>query len=462
MTKTKLIILAALLISDSLFAQKDNSYTLTLQQAIEFAYQHQKNVLNAEIDAQIADKKVDEIIGMGVPQLSASFDIKDFEKIPTTTFPDFITPSVYNVLFNENVIPRRDLGPVQQFPIQFGTKWNATAGLNASQLIFQPSYIVGVQASKTYRELSQKSLTRTKIETAVAVTKAYYAVLVSRERAKLLDANIARVEKLKNDTKAMYDNGFVEKIDYDRVALTYNNLNTEKENVHRLTLLSEYMLKFQVGMPVSSDVTLTDSLTDAQIKTITLSSEKPDVSKRIEYSLLESQKRFSTLDLKRYRVQYLPTLVAYGSVSANALRTEFDIFDTDKKWYPTALIGATLSWNLFDGLQRERKIDQAKLELKKIENQMDDVNNALTLEAESNRTMLQNALASLNTQSANLELANEVVRVTKLKYDEGVGSNLEVITAETALREAQTNYYNAVYDALVAKVDLDKALGNIK
>jgi outer membrane protein len=354
------------------------------------------------------------------------------------------------------------LGAVQQFPIQFGTRWNATAGLNASQLLFQPSYIIGVQASRTYRELSQKSLTRTKIETAVAVTKAYYGVLVTRERLKLLDANIARVEKLRNDTKAMYDNGFVEKIDYDRVALTYNNLSTEKDNIHRLSQLSVYMLKFQIGMPVNSDVTLADSLMAGQIQNLVLSSDKADVSKRIEYSLLESQKRFQILDVKRYKVQYLPSLVAYGSVSANALRDEFDIFDTDKKWYPTVLIGATLSWNLFDGLQRERKIDQAKLELKKIENQMSDANNALTLEAETNRIMLQNALASYNTQQANLALANEVVRVSKLKYDEGVGSNLEVITAETALREAQTNYYNAVYDALVAKVDLDKALGNIK
>jgi outer membrane protein len=462
MTKTKLLLLAAFLFSNSLFAQKDSSYTLTLQQAIEYAYQHQKNVLNAQLDAQIADKKVSEIIGMGVPQVSASFDLKDFEKIPTTTLPDFITPSIYNVLFNENVIPRRDLGAVQQFPIQFGTRWNATAGLNASQLIFQPSYIVGVQASRTYRELSQKSLTRTKIETAVAVTKAYYGVLVSRKRLELLDANMTRVQKLRDDTKALYDNGFVEKIDYDRVALTYNNLSTEKENITRLSLLSELMLKFQVGMPVNSDVSLADSLADAQVKNIALSMEKPDVSKRIEYSLLESQKNFQALDLKRYRVQYYPSLVAYGNVSANALRDKFDIFDTDKRWYPTVLIGATLSWNLFDGLQRERKIDQAKLELKKIDNQITDVNNALTLEAESSRTMLQNALASLNTQSANLELANEVVRVSKLKYDEGVGSNLEVITAETSLREAQTNYYNAVYDALVAKVDLDKALGNIK
>jgi outer membrane protein len=461
MNKIKLLLLTAVFFSVSLFAQ-DSSYTFTLQQAIEYAYQHQKNVLNAQIDAQISDKKVSEIIGMGVPQISASFEIKDFEKIPTTTLPDFITPSIYNVLFDENVIPRRDLGPVQQFPIQFGTRWNATASLNASQLIFQPSYIVGVQASRTYRELSQKSLTRTKIETAVAVTKAYYGVLVTRERTKLLDANIVRVQKLRDDTKALYDNGFVEKIDYDRVALTFNNLSTEKENVKRLSLLSEYMLKFQIGLPIASAITLSDSLSDEQVRNIVLSAEKPEVTKRIEYSLLESQKRFQALDLKRYRVQYLPSLVAYGSVSANALRDEFDIFDADKKWYPTVLIGATLSWNLFDGLQRERKIDQARLELKKIENQMYDANNALTLEAETYRILLQNALASFNTQQSNLQLANEVVRVSKLKYDEGVGSNLEVITAETSLREAQTNYYNALYDALVAKVDLDKSLGNIK
>jgi outer membrane protein TolC len=143
-------------------------------------------------------------------------------------------------------------------------------------------------------------------------------------------------------------------------------------------------------------------------------------------------------------------------------RPEFSVFDSHKKWYPTGFVGASLSIPLFDGLQKHSRIDQAKLSLKKTKNDLENITNALYLECVSGRTMMMNAIASLTTQEKNVDLANEVYTVSKLKYEQGVGSNLEVINAETSLKEAQTNYYNALYDALVAKVDLDKALGNIK
>ena len=146
----------------------------------------------------------------------------------------------------------------------------------------------------------------------------------------------------------------------------------------------------------------------------------------------------------------------------NYLGVGVNIFDSKEKWYPTGLVGATLTFPIFDGFQRERKIQQAKLNLQKTENDIVNATNALTLETESSRTQLLNALSSFNSQKENLALADEVVRVSKVKYDQGVGSNLEVINAETSWREAQTNYYNALYDALVAKVELDKAMGTIK
>lgn len=436
--------LTILLLAAFFVSAQENTYTL--QQAIEYAYQHQSTAQNASLDEQISAAKVKEIVGIGLPQIKGELDVKYFFEIPTSLIP--------GEFFG---------GPAGSYvPIKFGTPYQSSLGVSATQIIFDPTYLVGVNASKTYRELSQKNLTRTKIETAVAVSKAYYSVLVTRERMKLLDANVARVQKLRDDTKALYENGFVEKIDQDRVVLAYNNIATERDNVNRLMLLSDYYLKFQMGLDVNSTITLADSLTDEQFKTITVSAEKPDVTKRIEYSLLQTQQRLMTLDLKRYKSGYIPGIYAYASYQTIAMRSKFDFTSPNEGWYPNGLVGATLSWNLLDGTQRERKIEQAKLNLKKTENDMVNTTNALMLEAESNRTQLLNSLASLNTQKENFDLANEVVRVSKIKYDQGVGSNLEVIDAETSLREAQTNYFNAVYDALVAKVELDKALGNIK
>jgi outer membrane protein TolC len=420
--------------------------TLSLQQAIDYAYTHQSAHLNTVLDEQISAARVREIVGIGLPQISGSFDVKDFVEIPTS----FIPAEFFDGESGDFI------------PVKFGTRYQASAGINASQLLFDPTYLIGVKATKGLRELAQKTTQRSKIETAVAVSKAYYNVLVSRERMQLLDANVIRVKKLMDDTKALFDNGFVEKIDLDRVVLTYNNIVSERENVSRLLKLGEYLLKYQIGMDIYADVTLSDSLSEEQVRNLTVSAEKPDVTKRIEYSLLQTNRTLQGYNLRRYRAAYIPSLIAYGNLSANAQRSEFDIFDTNKRWYPIAIIGGTLQWNLFDGLQRERRIRQANLAIKKAENDLQNITLALSLEAETGRTNLQNALASLDAQRKNLTLANEVVNISKLKYDQGVGSNLEVINAETSLKEAMTNYYTALYDALVAKVDLDKALGAIK
>ncbi|MBK5284614.1 MAG: TolC family protein, partial [Bacteroidia bacterium] len=340
--------------------------------------------------------------------------------------------------------------------------YSASAGVQATQLLFDGTYFTALQGVKTYKELSQKNLTRTKIDIAVSVSKAYYSKVVNAQRIKLLDANVTRVQKLKDDTKALLDNGFIEKIDYGRVVLAYNNLVTERDNINRMVKLSDYLLKFQMGMDIYANLALTDSLNDEQLKNISVSAEKPDVTKRIEYSLLQTQQHLQKLDLKRNRSLYLPSLALYGNLYTVQQGPKFSAFDSKAKWYPTGFVGASLTVPIFDGLQREKKIEQAKLSLEKTDNDIANATNAFTLEAESSRTQLLNALSSLNAQKENLELANEVIRVSKLKYDQGVGSNLEVINAETSWREAQTNYYNSLYEALVAKVDLDKAMGNIK
>jgi outer membrane protein len=445
----KIIFSVCLLFSTIFFAGAQSTgsqASFSLQQAIEYAYAHQSAYLNALLDEQISAAHVKEIVGIGLPQISGSFDLKDFVEIPTS----FIPAEFFGGESGDFI------------PVKFGTRYQASAGISASQLVFDPTYLIGVKATKGLRELASKTTQRTKIETAVAVSKAYYNVLVSRERMLLLDANVLRVKKLKDDTQALYDNGFVEKVDLDRIVLAYNNIVTEKENVSRLLMLGEYLLKYQIGMDIYSAVTLSDSLSDEQVRNITVSAEKPDVTKRIEYSLLQTNKDLQGMNLKRYKAGYIPSIFAYGSVSANAQRSKFDIFDTGERWYPIGIIGGTLQWNLFDGLQRERKIRQANLAIKKADLDLQNITLALSLEAENGRTNLQNAIASLKSQKANLELANEVVRISKLKYDQGIGSNLEVVNAETSLKEALTNYYSALYDALVAKVDLDKAMGTIQ
>jgi outer membrane protein len=440
--KQKLFIFS-LLLGSQVFSQ-GNSSSMTLQQCIDYAMQNEVKVQNAVYDEQIAKYKVDEIRGIGLPQINGSFDVKDFIELPTSLIPaEFFG------------------GPPGSFiGVKFGTRYNTTAGLDASQLLFSSDYIVGLQATKTYMQLSQKSTQRTKIETAAAVSKAYYTVLVNNERMQLVDANVERLKKLMDDTKALNENGFVEKVDLDRVTVAYNNLMVEKEKIQRLLDLGIALLKYQMGMEQSGTIVLADKLADVKFQP-DASTDKFDYSKRIEYSLYQTLYNVSILQLRKDKLSYLPNLAMYGSLSYSALSNEFKPFDSNTNWYPTALIGFRLGVPIFSGGQKHYRVEQSKLAMLKAQNDMKFMQQSIDLELSNARTMLTNASVTLEVQKKNIELAENVFKTTRLKYEQGVGSNLEVLNAETAMKEAQTNYFNALYDALISKIDYDKANGNL-
>ena len=414
----------------------------SLQEAIDYAQKYHSSIQNAKIDEEIAANTVKQTIGIGLPQVRGNVNFQDFIKVPTSLVPGEI--------FGQ---------PGRLLPVQFGVKYQSSFGLELNQLLFDGTYIVGLQASKTYRELSMKSLKRSRIETSVAVTKAYYSVLVSNEQLNLLDANMVRLKKSLDDTKALYKNGFVEKIDVDRLTVLHNNLETERENVIRLLELNVNLLKFQMGMSVQSKLTLKDSITGLQVAQTFAVSDTSVYKNRIEYSLLETQKKLNELDLKRYKSQFLPSLSAFGSTSQNALSNSFGtMFDRS---FPTTLIGFRLSVPIISGGIKLYQVRNAKLEILKTQNNLINLRNGISLEVEQAQTIYRNGLKSLENQNRNMELAQEVLRVTKIKYEQGVGSSIEVTTAETSLKESQNNYINALYDLLINKVNMDKALGKI-
>ncbi len=437
-----------LFLSLNLFPQQEakESGEFSLQAAIDYALKHNGNYLNAEADILQAKYKQGEITGIGLPQISGSFDLKDYLEIPTSLLPAQIFG-----------------GPPGQFiPVKFGTKYNATAGLTASQLIFNSDYLLGLQAAKEFRVLAEKNMQRTKAETVQNVSKAYYLVLVNQERTKFLDANLSKLKKLLEDTRAYNKEGFVEKIDVDRLEVAFNNLQTEKTKTERLIGMSEIMLKFQMGYKLSDPIKLSDKLQEEGSDAHTIKEgEKINFSARPEYALLETQKNISTLDLRRNRLAYLPTLVAYGALNYNAQRMEFDFMDRKKDWFPIGLIGVTLNVPIFDGLQKHYKIQQAKINLLKSNNSLQSLSSVIELEASMATVNYQNALSGIETQKKNMALAQQIYDVAEKKYKQGMGSNVEILNAQTSLTEAQTNFYNAIYDLMVAKTDYLKATGNL-
>jgi outer membrane protein TolC len=443
--KNTFILSLAMIIVTNAKAQESNSANYSLQQSIDYAIKNSPNYLNSELDLKNAEYRRKEITGLGLPQVTGSVDLKNYLELPT------------------QLLPGQFFGaPAGTFiPVRFGTKYNSTAGINASQLIFSSDYIFGLKASTEFINLSKISVTRSKAELISQVSKAYYTVIINRDRIKLLDANVVRLKKILDDTKAFNKQGFAELIDVERLEVQYNNLTTEKDKTVRLIGLSETVLKFQMGYKLSDPITLSDSL---NINTDTfeeLSSSKIDITKRPDYQLLKAQQSLLDIDVKRLKWGYMPTLAAYGAYQYNAQREKFDFLDTEQQWFKIALIGATLNLTIFDGFQRHNKIQQAKISSLKNLNTIKTIEQAGELEATVASISYNNAYSSVLVQKKNMILAQHVYDVAQKKYQGGVGTTLEIVNAETSLKEAQTNYYNAVYDMLIAKIDYQKAIGTL-
>jgi outer membrane protein TolC len=340
--------------------------------------------LNASIDEEIAKNTVKRTIGIGLPQLNGNVNFQDFLKIPT------------------NLLPGEIFGkPGTQIPAQFGVQYQSSFGLELNQLLFDGSYLVGLEASKTYKELSNKNLKRSRIETAVGVTKAYYSVLVSNEQLSLLDANIERLKKSLNDTKALFANGFVEKIDVDRLTVLNNNLETERGNVIRLLELNLNLLKFQMGMNIQFKLVLKDSIGSLQVAEFLTVKDTSAYQERIEYSLLETQKKLNELDLKRYKSLFLPSLSAFGTTSRSLQSNDF-LNLTDRS-FPATIIGFRLSVPLLSGGVKTYQVRNAKLEVLKTENNLINLRNGINLEVEQAQTVYRNGLKSLENQKRNMD-----------------------------------------------------------
>lgn len=422
----------------------DSTYNFTLQECIQFAYEHQDSMENARLDIKSAEYKVKETIGIGLPQINGTAQLTDYIKVPTTLLPGefFDQPGTF-------------------IPVKFGVKYQSSVGLEVNQLLFDGSYIVGLQATKTYKELSQRSFTRTKIQTNVTVTKAYYQVLVSNEQIGLLDANINQLKQQLNETQQLNKSGFVEKIDVDRLTVQFNNLVTTRENTMRLLALNYQVLKFQMGMPVENKLILLDKISDVQLENTqdVAIEDTTAYQNRIEFNLVETQKKLYELDLKRQKSRFLPSLSAFANTSLSYQDDRFRNLYSQN--YPSTYVGLRLNVPVFSGFQKINQVRQASITVQKTQNSLHNLKNALNLEANKSRIFFVNSLQSLHNQKSNQTLAREVLRITKIKYEQGVGSSIEVTQAQTALEDADNKYIQALYDALINKVDLEKATGKI-
>jgi outer membrane protein TolC len=269
------------------------------------------------------------------------------------------------------------------------------------------------------------------------------------------------LEKLLQDTKEIYKNGFAEKLDVDKTTVALTNLQTEKIKVQNTLDAGNASLKFLMGMPQQDQLILTDTLTEANLKADLLD-DSYNYNDRKEVQLLELGRKLNAFNVKRYQLSYVPSLVAFGQYSKNAQRNSFNIFDFSQPWFTTALVGVKLNVPLFDGFSKDAKIKKAKLELQQTTNSLQNLKQSIDMEVQQTRDKLRNAILTIDAQRKNMELAEEVYNQTKKKYEQGLGSNIEITTAWKDLQVAQSDYYAALYDAIIARVDYHKAIGHLQ
>ena len=433
------------------------NYVFNLKQCIDYALKNQSLMKNATLGEEIATQKVYEVGAAGLPQISGAVNLSSSDPLRRMFF-DPNNPAI--ALF---LPPGTGAGEkVVAIPNFFQLANTGDAGLTITQLIFNNSYLVGLQAAKAYKALSVKQTEQTKIQVIENVTKAYYLLLVNQERIKLYEQNLIRLDSLLFQTKALFTNGMVEGIDVDRLQVTYNNLLTDKQNFDNLLGLSTLLLKYQMNMSLGANLKVAETIADFKVENLGADGEKLNsYSNRIEYQLLQSQQHLLLLDLKNKQSSYIPSLVAFGNIGEFSQSTKFDYFSSSNIWYNYGTFGLTLNVPIFDGLATHHRVEQAKLSLAMIKNTLESTEKGIDVEIQAADITLKNSLLSLNSQHKNIDLAREVARVTKEKYEQGIGSSLEVTTAETSFLEAQTNYYNALYNVLMAKVDYQKALGTL-
>lgn len=431
-------------------AQQKNTppetYAFSAKEAVDYALKNAVQVKNALLDIESQRQTNKQITAAALPQINGSVGLVDYLSIPTSLIPAEFTGGA----------------PGTYIPIKFGTKYNANYGANLQQLLFDGQVFVGLMARKASIKNMELVADITKEQIKANVYKIYYQLVVGKRQIGTLDANIANYEKLLHDTKEIYKNGFAEKLDVDKVQVQLSNLQTEKLKAQNQIDAGKEGLKFLMNIPQKDQLILSDTLSDEELKSGILD-ENYNYEDRKEYQQLETLADLQKFNIKRYRLSKIPTISASANITQNAQRTTFDFFDFSKNqaWYSTSFLSFNIAIPIFDGGARNAKIASAKIDLFKTNNNLDQLKSSIDNDVYQSRINMKSAVLTMDVQKKNISLAQQVYNSTKLKYEQGLGSNQEISTAQADLVTAQNNYYSSLYDAIIAKIDFLKAAGKL-
>ena len=445
MKRTLLIAFIIIYAHTSLIAQMDSLgidsvkiHRLSLDDAVAYAVEHNYQNQNSKIDIEIAKKKIWETTAIGLPQVEATGDYQNMIKIPSQ-----IMPGEFNM---DN--------PGEPFPVQFGQQHSVTGAITATQLIFSGEYIVGLQASKIFLELSKQSYSKSTKVIKEMITKSYYLALIVDEYIKILDETNNNLEVLLHEIEESHRLGFVEDIDVDQLKLTKQNTENSILSFKNQKEYTRRLLKFQLGVDYKDSIVFIDSIQTFldKLDFEEILYKEFDLNKNIDYKLIKTQEGLAILNLKREKSAYLPQLSAFFTHSQASYSNEFNSLGDE--WYPSTIIGLQLKIPIFSSGSRRSKVQQKKLELTKTQNTKLELEQNLKLSVEQSRNDFIDAKNTYNRQKESMELSRKINKKTEVKYKNGMASGNDLMLTQNQYLAGLNAYYQAVNQLLNTRASL--------
>lgn len=423
------------------------SYSFSLEQAITHALINNYSAINAGRDIESAKKKKWETTAMGLPQINSSLDYQN------------------NIELQKSLIPAEFFGgnKGEFMEVAFGTRHNMTARATLSQLLFDGSYIVALQASKTYLKYYENAKIKTDIDTKEMVINAYGNVLLAEEGIIILEKNKATLEKTLFDTKETFKNGLIEEENVEQLQITLTSINSNINYNKRLLDVSYKMLKIALGIDIDADLKLTDKLDNLTISNLDMAFSQTgfNVGNNINYQMAQNFQQQKELELKLEKSKALPTLSANVNFGYNAFGNQFQFFTQNQKWLNYSNLGISLNVPIFSSLARTARAQQAKIALDKAKTQLTETEQRLKLQYANAKSEYEFSIEEYETAKTNLSLAERIEKKQQIKFTEGLSSSFDFNDAQRQLYAAQQKYLQTMVEIINKKASLEKVINKI-
>ncbi len=441
----KIIVIATFLCL-GVFVNAQETQQFTLEQAQAYALEHNYEKSNADNDLLIAKKQVWETTGIGLPQITAEAKLQNFIDLPTSLVP----ASAFN-----------PAAPADEYAeLQFGTDYNNSVGISATQLLFDGSYLVGLKASKVYKEFAERNVAKTEIQVKEQVAQAYYLSLVADENKKILKESAKTTEDLLNQTTKIYEQGLIEEQNVDQLKLTLTDIKNSLASAERQIIIAKNLLKFQIGYDINSEIVLVDNIDGllAFKDNENALTTQFDFNNHIDYQIIKTNEKLMKLNWSKEKFSFAPSLVAFFNHQQQNMSNELDMF-SGGTWYPQTLWGLSLTVPILQGTSRFAKTSQAKIDYLKAQTSAKQVEQSLILQAQQKQAEYTSALDIYNNQKEGLAIAEKINNQSIKKYNEGMISSLELAQTQNQYLQTEGKYIKALLDLFNAKSELNKALG---